>query len=143
MHCSWVWRAFNSLLSFWRFIYNAKALQCTICIYEYNFWDIGRYITSYSDVPNKQTFALGWSFFSKVSRTLQKKKSPTPLFALCELNDFENYLMLYTLTVELQVLARLVLKHLQAFSDCLRRENLMLMYCDLLRKIVSWISNAC
>ena len=65
------------------------------------------------------------------------KKSPTPLFALCELNEFENYLMLYTLTVELQVLARLVLKHLQAFSDCLRRENLMLMYCDLLRKIVS------
>ena len=35
-------------------------------------------------------------------------------------------------TVKSQVLARLVWKHMLAFSVCLWMENLMLIYCDLL-----------
>ena len=49
----------------------------------------------------------------------------------------------HAFTLELRVLTRLVLKHLQAFSDCLQRGFLMLMYCDLLKRVYFWISKMC
>ena len=49
----------------------------------------------------------------------------TPAQQLCQLGSFAYYIVY---TVKSQVLARLVLKHMQAFSDCLWRGNLMVIY---------------
>ena len=43
---------------------------------------------------------------------------------------------IFLYTVKSRVLTRLVVKHMQAFSDCLWRGFAVLMYCDLLAK--SW-----
>ena len=37
-------------------------------------------------------------------------------------------------TVNLRLLTRLILKHMQVFSDCLWRGFLILIYCDILTK---------
>ena len=46
---------------------------------------------------------------------------------------------IFLYTVKSRVLTRLVVKHMQAFSDCLWRGFAVLIYCDLLAK--SWFPN--
>ena len=52
---------------------------------------------------------------------------------------FKVYFFLSIYRIKLRVLAHLFLKHMQAFSDCLWKGFLMLMYCDLLAK--NWFLN--
>ena len=70
----------------------------------------------------RQKFSISRKYWPQGGRARRKGKMWIPLS-----------------TVNSRVLTPLVKKHMQAFSDCLWRGFLVLMYCDLLTK--SWFPN--